>query len=750
VVQIGSYATLSELGRGGQGVVFRCRAPDGRDVAVKILLRATPGGHARFERERRLLASLGEDAGFVPILDTGETPRGPFFVMPLLEGGTLRARLEKGPLGVDQTIALGTRLASALALAHAQGIVHRDLKPENVLFSRDGVAFVSDLGLAKHFVPDAAGLSQSVGLSRTGELRGTAGYMAPEQARDARKVGPPADVFALGAILYECLAGFPAFQAETVLALLGKVENETPAEVRKARSETPVWLARVVAKALARKPEDRFVDAGALQAALASKERSGMGRRSRGALVALLLCGVAVAGIGATLLQRSTRPSPAPAPSPAPSPGAEHAPDPLEQALASVSGNAPVTSADVPTKLILSARDEARRKLIAKVLGRVIVYSVEDARALERRDPGMPEVGSLVGLALLVFGPPDQRSEATRLIQGSSGSSWLIPAIARAAVEVDAVAVALGGGLPPPRGLDPHEWRRVLRALPEEVAAAILQPLVDPAESVLLGRERELLSVVVPLDESELSSGWDLATVSPRLALVLRLARRHESVADFYRALPTIDTLAPRIALDDPRLAVHALEVGTPYWSLAGFPGTRDSFERDMSTLSLLSRTVRDPDLRERSRRLMSIYRVGWAFHVVFTEPSPAPKDVVSDGLAAARELDNASTFLSLAFEAGVIPGEEDRAFLETAADAPLLAEWDRVRGRPRSEALARVRDTFRASSSFYAVVALIEADSGNFERAHEFCDHIGEYGLILRRFHKEAVSRYIDEKEKR
>src|SRR5262245_49828482 len=143
-MNIGPYEILGELGRGGAGAVFRARRPDRTEVAVKVL-HAVPGGKsgepafARFERERRLLGELAREGGFVPLLDAGEGPRGPWLVMPLLEGGTLRGRLaDGGSLPTAEAVALVRALALAMGRAHARGIVHRDLKPENVLFDREG------------------------------------------------------------------------------------------------------------------------------------------------------------------------------------------------------------------------------------------------------------------------------------------------------------------------------------------------------------------------------------------------------------------------------------------------------------------------------------------------------------------------------------------------------------------------------------------------------------------------------------
>ena len=302
-MKIGPHEVLSELGRGGMGAVYRVRAPDGREAALKVLARSDAAAFARFERERRLLTSLGEEEGFVGLLDSGVFADTPWLLMPLIPGGTLRQRLEAGPLGVEETVALGIQLARALGAAHGRGIVHRDVKPENVLFTASGRPLIADLGLAKHFDASAPGASQSVELSRSGRFRGTAGYVAPEQLEDSASVGPEADVFALGAVLYECLAGRPAFAGQTVLDMLARVASGDIEPIEGA--EVPRWLEGLVRRALATEPGGRFADGGALARAL----RSGGGKeRRRRGLVAPLAAGAVVGGLalaaGATRLGR--------------------------------------------------------------------------------------------------------------------------------------------------------------------------------------------------------------------------------------------------------------------------------------------------------------------------------------------------------------------------------------------------------------------------------------------------------------
>src|SRR5579871_5573167 len=267
-MRIGPYETVSELGRGGMGVVYRARSKDGRDVALKLLVAAHPDALSRFERETRLQELLSEKEGLVPLLDRGSSPQGPYVVMPLLEGGTLQDRIKRGPLEVEETRALGERLASTLGKAHARGIVHRDLKPANVLFDGEGRAFIADLGLAKHFRHDLPGASQSRSLTHGGSSAGTIGYMAPEQLNDAKTVGPAADVFALGAILHECLSGERAFPGRGLLEYVKSVERGEVPDLHAVREEVPERLAKVVKQALEYAPADRFEGGEALARAL--------------------------------------------------------------------------------------------------------------------------------------------------------------------------------------------------------------------------------------------------------------------------------------------------------------------------------------------------------------------------------------------------------------------------------------------------------------------------------------------------
>jgi serine/threonine protein kinase/WD40 repeat protein len=340
-VKVGRYTLGGELGRGGIGVVFRAQDPAGRDVALKIMANTRAGASQRFAREARLHEQLGEASGFVPLLDMGELKEGSYLVMPLLTGGTLRDRLIGGQLPLDEVVALGTRLADALGRAHQAGIVHRDVKPDNVLYTGEGQPLLSDLGLAKHFRQDVSGASQSVALSQTGEMRGTIGYMAPEQLSDATSVGPPADVFALGALLYECLAGAPAFEGDTLMSLMAQIATAQREPLHKLRPDCPSWLLGVVDHALVVDPHRRLPDGAALAAALRSQPRRERRWGGMAFAVLLVLAALGLAFAAQREAPPSDKPSPtptesaslAPSASPTPSPGL-----PYPQAFAVLDG----------------------------------------------------------------------------------------------------------------------------------------------------------------------------------------------------------------------------------------------------------------------------------------------------------------------------------------------------------------------------------------------------------------------------
>ncbi len=293
-MRFGNYEAVSEIGRGGMGVVYRARDARGNDVAVKVVTaRHDAEANAGFERERRLLATLSDVEGFVPIVDAGVTDSHAWVAMPLLTGSTLRARLAKGPMKVPDAVALVRQLARAMGKAHARGIVHRDLKPENVLFTHDGRPLVADLGLAKHFRRDVAGASRSEAISSTGIMAGTLGYMPPEQIDDAKGAGPPADVFALGVLLHECLTGWKPFPASGFVSYAESLRRGAP-RIDPDVAVVPDWLEAALRRALAYESDRRFPDGESFAAALEGPPTRG---RRRVAAVAFALVALGVAAL---------------------------------------------------------------------------------------------------------------------------------------------------------------------------------------------------------------------------------------------------------------------------------------------------------------------------------------------------------------------------------------------------------------------------------------------------------------------
>jgi TolB-like protein len=261
--RVGPYEILSPLGAGGMGEVYRARdARLGRDVAVKVLpeqLAHEPDRLRRFEQEARAAGALNHPNVLV-VYDTGTHAGAPFLVLELLEGETLRERLRGGPLPPPKAVDYAVQIAHGLAAAHERGIVHRDLKPDNIFVTRDGHVKILDFGLAK--LSPAAGGVASDAPTRTspGAALGTAGYMAPEQVR-GEEAGPAADVFALGVVLYEMLAGRRAFERETGVQTLNAILAEEPAPLASiVRGVTPA-LDRIVRHCLEKQPQDRFQSA---------------------------------------------------------------------------------------------------------------------------------------------------------------------------------------------------------------------------------------------------------------------------------------------------------------------------------------------------------------------------------------------------------------------------------------------------------------------------------------------------------
>jgi len=278
---VSGYAILDLVGRGGMGAVYRGRHTEsGRVVAIKMLHpSASASSVARFEREARALLGLAHPS-IVEVFDFGQEPDGTLYmVMELLEGEDLQARLARGPLPTDVALDVALQLARGLSAAHARGVVHRDLKPGNV-FLQPGTtaprAKILDFGVAKLH-------GEAVAITQDRGILGTPFYMAPEQARGEPDVDAQADVYALGAILYEMLTGRVPLSAEGQLTVLVRILTETPSPPSKLRPSVGPGIDELVLKALAKPREERWPTAAAFAEAIAAalEEQRGLASSER-------------------------------------------------------------------------------------------------------------------------------------------------------------------------------------------------------------------------------------------------------------------------------------------------------------------------------------------------------------------------------------------------------------------------------------------------------------------------------------
>jgi serine/threonine-protein kinase len=261
----GSYRIESEVGVGGMATVYLAHdLKHDRKVALKVLrpeLTAAMGTD-RFPREIHIIAQL-QHPHILPLYDSGEVQGFLYYVMPFVEGESLRAKLGRtGPLPINEAVRLLHEITDALAYAHARGIVHRDIKPDNVMLSGRHAA-VTDFGVAK-----AVSASAGDKLTTVGIAVGTPQYMAPEQAMAEAHIDHRADLYALGVMGYEMLTGHPPFEGTTAQAVLSAHVLEKPKDVRERRPNVPPLLAEVLLKCLAKNAADRWQSAEELLAQL--------------------------------------------------------------------------------------------------------------------------------------------------------------------------------------------------------------------------------------------------------------------------------------------------------------------------------------------------------------------------------------------------------------------------------------------------------------------------------------------------
>ncbi len=253
---ISHYKILSKLGEGGMGVVYK--AEDirlHRTVALKVLppeLTRDREAKTRFMHEARAASAL-QHHNICTIHEIDETPQGQLFIcMDCYEGETLGERIARGPLSVREAVGIASQVAEGLSEAHHAGMVHRDIKPANILITRSGVAKILDFGVAK--------LAGQTKVTKTGMTVGTVAYMSPEQARGG-EVDERTDIWSLGVMMYEMLAGWAPFRGDVEAALLYSIVNQDPEAVTALRPDVPIELERVVMRSLAKDPEKRYASA---------------------------------------------------------------------------------------------------------------------------------------------------------------------------------------------------------------------------------------------------------------------------------------------------------------------------------------------------------------------------------------------------------------------------------------------------------------------------------------------------------
>jgi Tol biopolymer transport system component len=314
--RVGPYEIIALVGAGGMGEVYRARDPRlARDVAVKVLPSAGQDGEhlQRFEAEARAAGALNHPH-VVAVYDVGSHDGLRYVVSELLEGQTLRGRLEAGPLPVRKVLEYARQIAEGLAAAHARGIIHRDLKPENVFLTRDGHLKILDFGLARLLHEGPATPEEA---ATFGRVLGTVGYMSPEQVR-----GEPADarsdIFSFGAVLYEMATGRRAFKRPSAVETMNGILKDDPPDLDPTQSGAPPGLARIVWHCLEKSPHERFQSASDLAFDLESLSSAGATtlappRHARRRNLAWLILALAL-GAGLVALGTRLRPAPPDAP----------------------------------------------------------------------------------------------------------------------------------------------------------------------------------------------------------------------------------------------------------------------------------------------------------------------------------------------------------------------------------------------------------------------------------------------------
>ena len=278
---LGRYRVVRELGRGAMGVVYLAEDESlQRQVAVKTLLLPEEGNsaerrnlEARFIQEAKAAGGLNHP-GIITIHDLGREGDWLYIAMEVLEGTELKDRMQAGPMPLDEALDIAAQVASALAAAHARGVVHRDVKPGNIMLLPELHAKIMDFGIARMKSSDLR--------TQSGTMMGSPKYMSPEQV-GGHPVDHRSDVFSLGVLLYEMLAGQPAFGAENLGALLNAIMRSAPPPLAELRPDVPPSVEMVIARAMQKNPNERYQDANEMARDLAQcRAVAGRGRAAAG------------------------------------------------------------------------------------------------------------------------------------------------------------------------------------------------------------------------------------------------------------------------------------------------------------------------------------------------------------------------------------------------------------------------------------------------------------------------------------
>jgi hypothetical protein len=433
---VSHYKILSQLGRGGMGEVYEAEDTRlGRHVALKLLPAeacCVPEALERFLREARIVSTLSHPHICV-LHDIGEEQGQHFMVMELLEGESLKERIARGPLRLDDVLDLGVQIADALDAAHGAGVVHRDIKPANLFVTRRGQAKVLDFGVAKLAEApverlDEAHTMAGSELTTVGSAVGTVAYMSPEQAR-GQDIDARSDLFSFGDVLYEMASGRPAFAGPTHAVIFEGILTRSPQPASELNANVPLELDRIIAKALEKDREMRYQSASEMRADLKRLKRETETGRT----------GAAIASAGAT----TATPAPAVA-------AAAAAPAPSAPAAAAPSGTRRAVLVGAPLVTI------------AVIVG-ALLWSSPGTPALRERDLVVlsdfrnrtgdtmfdDTMGEALGLQLrqspYLNLLPDQQVQATLQLMGRQPMEPLTPEIARELCQRAGAKAMLGG-----------------------------------------------------------------------------------------------------------------------------------------------------------------------------------------------------------------------------------------------------------------------------------------------------------------